>query len=137
MKEGHFMKTILAVAAAMLLVTTGTVLAGKTRIQFNAVAPASCSPIIDFTASEGSVLAREEKGDGCSPDFYFGLGGVGKEKKVGTVALVAAVNTNVPNTAFAIIVQYPFVSGGQFGVAATQDGKSGVPVASGTYTVLP
>ena len=131
------MKTVSAVTAAILLATTGGAMAGKTRIQFNSTAPSSCSPILDFTVSKGSVLAREEKGDGCSPDFYYGLGGIGKEKRVGSVALVGAVDTNVPDTAFALIIQYPFVSGGQFGLAATQDGKSGVPVASGTYTVLP
>src|SRR5215475_8250233 len=103
--RGLTMKILLATIATLLLASTNSALASKTRIQFHP--SQGCAAIVDFTVSKTGIVASEESNDGCLPDYYYGLGSKAKVKGQGSVVLLSAVDQNIPGAVFEVSVQYP------------------------------
>ena len=79
--------------------------------------------------------ALEMSEDAPTCENFYGAGFVSKVKTFGNVAVIGLRGgTNVAYE-YTLEIAYPFVTGGQFVLYGTADGKSLIAFAGGTYTV--
>jgi len=122
-------KILVAAAAASLLLSAGSALA-KSKSYVISLGDPFC--VVANVTVTGQQLAANEN-DACQT--FIGGGFVGSVKRVGRKAIIGGISSAIPGAEIVISLDYPFVTGGNYTVYGTSDGKSLNAVGSGTYTV--
>jgi hypothetical protein len=130
------MKTLFAVAAAVLLVSAGNASAGSvTRVKLH-FQNFGCAPIIDVYLQGGGAQAHEEA-DGCgSSHHYYGIGVRARVNGTGPAVVLGIADSGTGGgLAYEMRLQYPLVTGGAVDLEGS-DGQSVAVGFRGTYSVL-
>jgi hypothetical protein len=135
------MKRVIALAAAALLLTAGGALAKATNISY-AVDGTTCTATVNVISERSEGITKpvvvtlvNANGD-CGT--LTGEGLIGKVTvatgDTRTLAIIGGTTQLLPYSV-TITLDYPLVTGGQFTISYTADGKKITNAASGTYTV--
>jgi len=122
------MKKHFAVAAAAILLSAGSAMAGSKTSQISL--DGTCV-VASVTVAKTLVAANEN--DDCAT--LLGVGFIAKIKGFGTVAEVGGETSELPGYAATIALQYPLKTGNAWSLYYTTDGVNVVFASSGTYTV--
>ncbi|HEY4114063.1 MAG TPA: hypothetical protein VGM17_08385 [Rhizomicrobium sp.] len=130
------MKKILGVAAAALLLSAGVASAKPTDVTIS-VSGVSCTFSINKLGDSGNdigkVLLTANDPNTCQ---FVGAGDIGKVKGLGPIATIVGTSSLLGNSdKILTLLDYPFVTGGQYRVYYTSDGKTLTFIGSGSYTV--
>jgi hypothetical protein len=123
------MKRAWAFAAAAILFSAGSAIAGTTKTQISL--DGTC---VVANVAVKKVLAAANENDQCAT--LLAVGFISKVKGFGTVAELGGATSELPGYVATIVLQYPFATGGAWSLYYTTDGVKVNFAYSGTYTVV-
>jgi hypothetical protein len=126
------MKTILALSAAVLLLSAGGALAAPKVTTISLDGFCDVLQIQKNKVLKTAMVLHETSTD-C--EGLYGNGFVSKISTFGHVALIGLRGGSIPDEEYVIELAYPFVTGGSFIIYGTSDGVNLTAFSGSTYTV--
>lgn len=129
---------VLAAAAAMVL-SVGQASAAATKLTFSLFGETCHLSVTALNDRTDDVTKRVLLAGSSSDCAFIGAGVVGKtgfaKGEAKTVATITGDSAFTGSAVITVILDYPFVAGGDYSAYETQDGKSLTHVVSGQYDV--